>query len=1030
MGVLEVHDVSIRYITGDFKDIGLKEYVMRKISGNYHVAEFWADHHISFSLEQGDMLGITGTNGAGKSTLLKAISGIMEPTGGYVKREGSIAALLELASGFDGDLTVRENTYLRGAMLGYTRKFMDEKYPEIIEFAELQDFQDRPFKQLSSGMMSRLAFSVASLVHPDILILDEVLSVGDGAFRRKSEAKMREIINSGATTILVSHSVEQVREMCNKVLWIEKGEQIGFGESALLCDLYQNYLDGVISLEEAKKRLEAAGARTIHQKSEYASGTTDSSTSKCGKTNGSSFRSCENDLSNCRECSIGNLPGDKVFLLGVFILSLFFFTLADTTLLFALNISVSRLNLFIAVLCSTIACFLFSGRSVRHTMETFFFGMILLGIAVVLSGLVFEWSYDGNTYHKSITGALKWGWNPLYETFYDFAEDIPFLSAATATWYDAYPKLAEIWAACLYTFTNSIETGKCFNILSFIAGFCICFGVLARTGLFNKLQIFFCALFCVANPVSLSQITTYYVDGFLWHTFLICMAALLYLTFWDNGHYKKICFYLIFICINLGFNIKFSALIYFAVLCICFFGYWVISKCKECGWKAGRKWITRRFLFFAFAVISGAGLFGATSYGINFFRHANPVYTMIGEGSTEILIPNLPVVFRNMPHAFRFVASLLSRTNGSLAIDQVEWKIPFTFHAAEISSAQEYDVRTAGWGVLFSGIFLLSLAIFWIARIRLKEEKKLLVKRMIHLSTLLMEALAFCICFVPGLCWARYNGVLFYIPIGVLLFLFASINYSKSGRVLYSFLAGIMSIALFLNVVPNFERIWLDFKEFRPVKEQLLEFKAFTESCEEPVPVGFSGDGSFEGRFFSLYDYGITNFVFEEIMPEDVSGTLFTYNRGLCYRDPQKDDAIKVIKKLHNTKGKLVLFSVKDEASKSLTPDFISEMQKLGLSFPLKECYQSSYIAAIKDGEILTEEISDEKLSYQTEIENISLEVISAGYNSGNTASIKINNVEYAVNQRGLNIVVYDTEENRVVDSVCIDTYLDNRVIK
>lgn len=263
MSVLEVHDVSIRYITGDFKDIGLKEYVMRRFTDNYHVVEFWADHHITFSLEKGDMLGIIGTNGAGKSTLLKAVSGIMEPTGGYVRREGNVAALLELASGFDGDLTVRENTYLRGAMLGYTRKFMDEKYPEIIEFAELQDFQDRPFKQLSSGMMSRLAFSVASLVHPDILILDEVLSVGDGAFRRKSEAKMREIINSGATTILVSHAVEQVREMCNKVLWIEKGNQIGFGNTDLMCELYQGYLDGTVSLDEAKERLVEAGAGTV-----------------------------------------------------------------------------------------------------------------------------------------------------------------------------------------------------------------------------------------------------------------------------------------------------------------------------------------------------------------------------------------------------------------------------------------------------------------------------------------------------------------------------------------------------------------------------------------------------------------------------------------------------------------------------------------------------------------------------------------------------------------------------------------------
>lgn len=255
MSILEVHDVSIRYMTGDFKDIGLKEFIMRKLKGDYYVTEFWADRHVSCSLERGDMLGIIGTNGAGKSTLLKAVSGIMEPTEGYVKREGNIAALLELGSGFDGDLTVRENAYLRGAMLGYTRKFMNEKYDDIIDFAELRDFQDRPFKQLSSGMKSRLAFSIASLVAPDILILDEVLSVGDGAFREKSEKKMREIIQGGATTILVSHSLEQIRELCNKVLWLEKGEQMGFGDAKTLCDMYQQYLDREISREEAKEAL-------------------------------------------------------------------------------------------------------------------------------------------------------------------------------------------------------------------------------------------------------------------------------------------------------------------------------------------------------------------------------------------------------------------------------------------------------------------------------------------------------------------------------------------------------------------------------------------------------------------------------------------------------------------------------------------------------------------------------------------------------------------------------------------------------
>lgn len=243
MAIIKADNVSIRYITGDFKDIGIKEYAMRRLKHNYHITEFWADKNVSFSLEKGDMLGIIGTNGAGKSTLLKAVSGIMVPTEGQMEINGSIAALLELTSGFDKELTVRENTYLRGAMLGYTRSFMDEMYEKIIDFAELKDFQDRPFKQLSSGMKSRLAFSIACLVKPDIIILDEVLSVGDGAFRRKSGNKMKEILSNGVTGILVSHSVGQVREMCNKVLWLDHGKQIAFtDEVKLYLDAYEEFL--------------------------------------------------------------------------------------------------------------------------------------------------------------------------------------------------------------------------------------------------------------------------------------------------------------------------------------------------------------------------------------------------------------------------------------------------------------------------------------------------------------------------------------------------------------------------------------------------------------------------------------------------------------------------------------------------------------------------------------------------------------------------------------------------------------------
>ena len=242
-------NVSIRYKVGDLRCIGLKEYLLKRILGRYEVRDFWANRDISFTLREGDLLGIIGTNGAGKSTLLKAIAGIMKPTKGRVWCRGRVAALLELSSGFDPELTVRENTYLRGALLGYTRAFMDVAYREILSFSGLGEYEDRKFMQLSSGMKSRLAFAIASLVRPEILILDEVFAVGDGAFRARSEAKMREIISSGATTILVSHSLGQVRAMCNKILWLDKGRQVEFTDDvAGCCDRYERFLAGAYKI--------------------------------------------------------------------------------------------------------------------------------------------------------------------------------------------------------------------------------------------------------------------------------------------------------------------------------------------------------------------------------------------------------------------------------------------------------------------------------------------------------------------------------------------------------------------------------------------------------------------------------------------------------------------------------------------------------------------------------------------------------------------------------------------------------------
>ena len=250
--VIEVKNMTAVYKTGDFRQIGLKEYIVRKIKGTMKTTQFIALDNISFSLEDGDLLGIIGTNGAGKSTLLKIVTGIMQPVKGTVRVNGKIAALLELASGFDPELTIKENIYLRGAMLGYTREFINQKYPDILDYSELEEFEDRPFKQLSSGMKSRLAFAISCLVEPEILILDEVLSVGDGAFRTKSEKTMMEIMKNGCCTLFVSHSIPQVRRLCNKVLWLDKGKQIAFGDAKTVCDKYEKYLETVANMSKKK----------------------------------------------------------------------------------------------------------------------------------------------------------------------------------------------------------------------------------------------------------------------------------------------------------------------------------------------------------------------------------------------------------------------------------------------------------------------------------------------------------------------------------------------------------------------------------------------------------------------------------------------------------------------------------------------------------------------------------------------------------------------------------------------------------
>lgn len=236
--MVEVNNVTMRFHMNNDKIMSLKEFVTRALRGKIQYTDFTALENISFTLNQGDTLGLIGHNGAGKSTLLKVISGILKPTEGGVHCSGNVVPMLELGSGFDYDLTGRENIYLNGAILGYTEEFLDEKYDEIVEFSELGQFIDSPIRNYSSGMLARLAFSVASEVKPDILIVDEILSVGDAAFQEKSRAKMMELMGGGATVLFVSHSIDQIQELCNKVIWLEHGHIKMAGEADQVCEAY------------------------------------------------------------------------------------------------------------------------------------------------------------------------------------------------------------------------------------------------------------------------------------------------------------------------------------------------------------------------------------------------------------------------------------------------------------------------------------------------------------------------------------------------------------------------------------------------------------------------------------------------------------------------------------------------------------------------------------------------------------------------------------------------------------------------
>lgn len=236
--MIEASHVTMRFRMNNDKILSLKEFVTTALRGKLEYNDFTALEDVSFTVNKGETLGLIGRNGAGKSTMLKVISGILKPTEGSVTTHGNVVPMLELGSGFDFDLTGKENIFLNGAILGYSEEFLKEKYEEILDFSELGDFIHTPIRNYSSGMLARLAFSIATVVKPEILIVDEILSVGDAQFQEKSRARMMELMGGGTTVLFVSHSIDQIREMCNRVVWLEQGKMKMLGKADEVCEAY------------------------------------------------------------------------------------------------------------------------------------------------------------------------------------------------------------------------------------------------------------------------------------------------------------------------------------------------------------------------------------------------------------------------------------------------------------------------------------------------------------------------------------------------------------------------------------------------------------------------------------------------------------------------------------------------------------------------------------------------------------------------------------------------------------------------
>lgn len=559
------------------------------------------------------------------------------------------------------------------------------------------------------------------------------------------------------------------------------------------------------------------------------------------------------------------LDDKKIFNVGLFLLSFISSIIISASILLLLpSGKIGTYNFWISIILSILIVIKFNPSMKKsEIIQVILLSLGLILLSILFSVIVFDGSWDGNTYHKSMIGLLEDGWNPNYLSFkeYVYATNILPIKEWPA-WNDAYPKASEIFASVIYRLIGNIESGKSYNPIATLSLFCIAYVLQKESFGLRVWQSFFCALVLAINPIIIVQSQSFYNDAFLGTLLYIMVVAYVYITK-EIQLFRKQCWFLVFLCISIGINIKFSGLLHFGIYSLVFFIYWIISYIK----KMDMKKLYGVISFYVCSVIFGVMIVGSNSYVRNWIRYHNPFYSFLGEGSVEMIRASIASDYKETSNLKLFFISLLSKVNNSVD-KKTSIKFPFTIAKGECTNSA-YDIRFGGWGVLFSGVFIICIILFIFFLVKRNDTNYM---ALITFATLMP------VLFIPGLFWARYFLQLFLIPWVIVVAISMRINQNiKENKkpVVYYLLFAFLIFILLLNSIPSLVTYTQRIKKSVNVNDELEQLKQITS--DNDVEIAFHGVG-FQGIIFNLKDKDIVNYrVNDELANEDYSISFNTF---------------------------------------------------------------------------------------------------------------------------------------------------------